>query len=239
MRTSNHLLVALFYLFIACPYLSAEENPPFKPQGFIDLNAYFYDTREQSTLTINLLSSLPYRFQYFSFVNYDSAFASGDPEEIESFYSEQQLAWHLPNSLPLQLVANWSITNGPDNDAIRFGPAWIVSSTRFFDQFFKMVNVFYMVRFYLLQIDSLDGFNWQMEHVYSTALFPNLLANRVYISGFADHNFLDDGSTTLVTETQLGIRIIDQFFAIAEYRHSDFTPDKDGVGFGVEYKIRF
>ncbi len=59
-------------------------------KGLIDINGY-YDTREFTVLTINLLASLPWRLQYFSLTNYSNPIESDTAQDLENFYSEQNL----------------------------------------------------------------------------------------------------------------------------------------------------
>src|SRR6185436_1204787 len=106
----------------------------------------------------------------------------------------------------------------------------------FLQKIFNAVGLFYVLHVYPLQFDALDGYNWQMEHFFALNVLPQLLGNRVYASGFADHNLGPDGSDW-VTETQLGIRLIQQLYAVTEYRHNEFVTDQDGLAFGAEYKI--
>ena len=83
-----------------------------------------------------------------------------------------------------------------------------------------------------------------IEHVYRINIAKKKLDRRIYISGFIDQNFNYNGRGGLsfkwVTEHQLGVRIIDELYAILEYRINDFYPkDNYGLGYGLEYKIIF
>ena len=60
-----------------------------------------------------------------------------------------------------------------------------------------------------------------MEHVYRLS-FPQL-NERLYLSGFIDHTINQKSSTNvpsdpIVMETQLGFRIVENLFAVTEYR---------------------
>ena len=233
-------LMVLFLLCASCfPKTGlAESEPAKKVSGFVEFNLYPYDTRDVTVYTINTLLNLLLGFNYFGFVNYFSPINSSTNEELEGFYTEHNLNWKLPHNLPFQLAAQWAIASGPSSDTLRFGFGWFVSATPLVATIFQQLNLFYRLDIFPAQIEALPGFNWQLQHVYGLQILPELLDNRVYVGGFADHDLGPNGST-FVTETQLGVRLIDQFHLIAEYRHDEFLPEEDGVGFGGEYKVRF
>ena len=74
--------------------------------------------------------------------------------------------------------------------------------------------------------------------------FP-YISNRLYLSGFIDHTFnqdLPDGypSSPAVWETQLGYEIVDNFYAIAEYRINQYNRnDVNNLALGLEYLIKW
>ena len=82
-----------------------------------------------------------------------------------------------------------------------------------------------------------------IEHVYRINVLPKVFKNRVYLGGFADQNFIYNNnklSFKWVSEHQLGIRVLDQLYLVLEYRINDFLPtDNYGLGYGLEYKIKF
>lgn len=218
------------------------EKGTHKNSGFIDFNGY-YDNREYGELTINSLANLKNGFQYFSLTNYTSADPSMD---FSGFYSEQNLRWTPIKKIPFSLTTQWVLKGDQNNDNLRFGVIWKVSKTPEIDSFFKKLNFFYFVNFHLLQFQNnkeVVGFS-QIEHVYRFNVFPKQLKGRVYIGGFADQNFVyqDNGKISFqwVSEHQLGIRVIDQFYVVGEYRINDFrSTDNYGLGYGVEYKVMF
>lgn len=81
-----------------------------------------------------------------------------------------------------------------------------------------------------------------LEHTYKIRLFPKQLNNRVYIAGFAVRNFIylknEKLKFQLVTEHQLDFRLIDELYAVADYRINSFLPSINyGQGYALEYKI--
>ena len=65
------------------------------------------------------------------------------------------------------------------------------------------------------------------------------------MSGFLDNNIFIDSSfpdtTITVTEHQIGYRLVDELYAIAEFRYNGFFPSNRNIGLGVglEYNLRF
>src|SRR5262245_44229029 len=101
--------------------------------GFVDLNIYPYDTRDFSQFTINVLATLPYNLSYFSLVNYGSSFGTSTNEELENFYTEQNIYWKLPGNLPFDLTSQWAIASGAANDRLRFGAGLFISDFIFLE----------------------------------------------------------------------------------------------------------
>ncbi|MCY4523489.1 MAG: hypothetical protein OXB84_01990 [Halobacteriovoraceae bacterium] len=207
--------------------------------GFMDFN-YYYDSRDFNSLTIKNMANITDQTQYYSFVNYSNSSGSDKNLDKTKFYTEQNIRWAvIKNFMPVDLTTQWVIRSWNHNDILRFGPRLRVSTTKWLKKFFKYMNMRYTINFYVVNLGGNDNYNWQMEHVYKIMLFPKTFNNRIYISGFFDHNFISTGDK-IVTEHQIGFRIIDQLFIVSEYRLNEFfTSKKSGVGTGLEYKIIF
>ncbi len=221
---------------------SQDEVPKHINSGFIDLNGY-YDTRDFSVLTINLFASLPHRFQYFSLTNYTN---NQDSPDLEGFYAEHNLRWAINKKLPLDLTYQYVLRQGEKNDDHRFGLRWRLHNTSFLKAVFSKINMSYTFNPMFIQFRSKTEVEYMtiIEHAYRINVFPEKLNNRVYIAGFADQNFkyLDTNKLQFewVSEHQLGVRLIDELFAVAEYRINTFLPAENyGLGYGLEYKIIF
>ncbi|HMQ10168.1 MAG TPA: hypothetical protein PKC21_05990 [Oligoflexia bacterium] len=208
-----------------------------KSSGFANFNLYPYDTRDLSVYTLELGINISSKLKYFSFTNFESQFGI-DNEDIATFYSEQNVYWAMFNNTPLHFVGQWAIAGGSQNDTLRAGAGWNISQTKFLKDFFKTIHLSYTLNWYPLQLDSLPGYRWQIEHYYYWLLFPKQLSKRMYLSGFFDHNF-SDNSTITVTEHQLGINFYKQLYVVAEYRYNGFLADKNGLGLGIEFKTSF
>jgi len=117
----------------------------------------------------------------------------------------------------------------------RLGIRWRVNDTPGpVDYWTTKIGLAYSVSFHLLES---DGTGIQMVHVYRW----NLVGRRLYVSGFAHQDMNYDGQTTWVTEHQIGLRLVDQLHAVAEFRYNDFRPKglRSGWGLGLQYVIRF
>lgn len=141
--------------------------------------------------------------------------------------SEQNLRFTLTDKLPIDLNFQGVLVRGEGNDFYQLGVGWSVHNTPGLRNLFK-------------RFESGDDDAWQMEH------FSRMnLTERLYLSGFVDQTFgLDTSgplpSTPVVAEVQLGVRLYDRFYAIAEYRKNEFRMgSEENVAVGVEYKFRW
>lgn len=239
------LSLGLAFFCFWCAIAKAEDAalaPKKSLGGFMDFNAY-YDTRDFSVVTINLLGNLPARFQYFSLTNFSNPVSTSTNLDLEAYYTEHHLRWFLPKELPIALTTQWVSVSGTNNEIARFGFLWQVSNTVWLKDFFEKIHMFYFINFHPLQIDSVPGTGWEIEHVYNIDIFPSVFGNRVYLGGFADHDMnygAGSNQNQWVTEHQLGVRLIDWLHAVVEFKRNEyFATDRTGLGLGLEYKIVF
>ncbi len=212
--------------------------------GYFDLNGY-YDTRSFDIITNNTLIDLPYGLQYFSFTNLLGPFNSADSFTLNRYYTEQNFRLKLYKNIPLEANIQWN-SGSHLTDKLRFGPRIRVNELPWISKFFKKLNLIYAITPFPLQIDHSKGYDAQIEQFYKMQVLPKYFGDRVYISGFADINFLygSDNRThhhPSVTETQLGIRLVKQLYAVIEYRYNGFLPTnkRNGIGLGLEYLLKF
>ena len=237
-----YLALMIFCLAETSVYAQHEPvNKTHKNSGLLDFNGY-YDSRNFSVFTLNILAQPADRLQYFSLTNYQSTHSGTD---LQTFYSEQNVRLRLRKS-PLDLTSQWVVRSGEATDRFRLGIRIRLSSITGLNALFKRLHLSYSANFHLLEFGSGKGPDYftQIEHVYRLEILPDLLQKRIYLAGFADQNiiYVDDDKPSIkwVSEHQMGLRIFNQLFMVMEYRINDFLPSKNyGLGYGLEYKIIF
>jgi len=213
--------------------------------GFIDLNVYPYTEEKADTaVTVNVLANLPARFQYYSLNSFGRVASLQEYERLDTVVSEQNLRWQLPGEHwdLFQLTAQALLRDESDNDVLRFGIRWRAHDTPVITRFFDLLNLGYWLNVHAIQLDETDGRQWQISHFFRFQIFPETFGGRVYLKGWTDHNLDHENGTdhTWVEEAQLGIRIYDEFYAIAEQRYNGFRKGNEAsVALGVEYLFRF
>jgi hypothetical protein len=212
-------------------------EPPHRNTGFLDFNIH-WDTRDFASTTLNAGAKLPNDFEYFQLLNLDSAIDSG-AYDWTSFYTEINLRRRISKDNDYLKPFDWTVQYADGSTArgvLRFGTRWRLPDTAgTVGYIFKeLLNLKYNVSFYLIET---DGTGWQMEHTYRRTFFDD----RMYVAAFLDHNINRVGSSTWVTEHQVGLRLVDQLHAVAEYRFKSTAPAgfESGWAFGLEYVIGF
>ena len=127
--------------------------------------------------------------------------------------------------------------SGEANDLHRLGAIWRISNTPVLTRFFSRISMFYMVAVQGYQFDSVaePGWRWQLGHVYRIGLFARSRGDRAYLAGFMDHNLWVGGDETrpwasrIVTEHQLGVRVVGGLHVVAEYPFAD-VDSRPGAG---------
>jgi hypothetical protein len=206
-------------------------------EGVFDFN-YYRDSREFNVFTKNLLATMEGGFQYFSLTNIESEIETSDKTDSTIYYTEQNLRWKLSQSGLFMLSTQAALQSGENNDVARAGVLLNISKLSFLEEFSKAHRFLMGVNFFPIQLDEAKGYNWQMEYFYSIQIARKLFGDRLYLSGFADQNMGPD-KTTWVTEHQLGFRVYDNFFLVAEYRINEFLKKNTGWATGVEYVLPF
>ncbi len=217
---------------------------PHRNTGFLDFNLYPYTSVDRdNSITINALVNLPNGFQYFGFTNFARDPARGTLEEVSGLLTEQHLRWKPNWQYPVSLAGNVLLQSGSHaNDALRFGPRITLDKTSLLRETLERWHVRYSVAFYGAQFDHVDGTQWQIEHAFRWDILPDLLDNRVYIGGFADHNInhATDTNSTWIQEAQRGVRVVGDWYAVIERRYNGYRiGEESSIGVGVEYVMRF
>ena len=213
--------------------------------GFIDANVYPYlsDVNNDNVISINAFAKLSNRFSYFSLINLGNEEDEDALSELNTFYTEQNIRWQVSKGSPLDLTLQMNFRSGDDNDRHRLGFRWRINDTQLFKAAFKAINLNWSINFHLKQFDNVSEDIWQMEHVFRMT-FPTL-TNRLYLAGFIDHTFNENlsdkmPSNPMVGEVQLGFRLIENLFLVAEYRVNEYRrADVNNMALGLEYLIKW
>jgi hypothetical protein len=229
------IIVTLIVASTTFMYLPSKAQSTKKVSGFLDFNGY-YDSRDYTVFTYNILAKLPHRLEYFSLTNYQGSESNSD---VNNFYAEHNIRFGLVDSKPLDATMQYVIRSGIKNDKQRLGIRWRIHHTKLLKSAMEKCRFSYSINpmFVEFGVGNMPKFMNTIEHVYNIQLIPN----RLYLGGFADQNMISVDSKIIanwVSEHQLGYRLIDQFFAVVEYRINEYErPQSTGLGFGVEYKI--
>lgn len=225
-------------IFGELPSLWTATDSQHRITGFVDLNTY-WDTRNFSSTTVNLLANLPYDFQYFQLLNLEGSVDSGS-HDLRNFFTEMNLRRKVSRDNPILSHLDWTMQYADGtipHGVLRFGcRCRVQDSPGRLGRFFKdVLKVNYSINFHFLETDS-SG--WQIEQVYRR----QFLDGKVYVAGFCDHNIDDGGDhSTWVTEHQVGLQVFDSMYLVAEHRYNSFFPSgsRQGLGIGLEYVMRF
>ena len=208
----------------------------------IDINVYPYldEVQEDTDLTLVFNAPLPGRFSYFSYVNARGLFTGSD---FTFTRSEQNLRWAISEKLPIDLAVQAILVEGNGFDVWQLGISWRANDTLALKTFFERLNLKYRLTLHVKRYSSASDDGWQMEHFFLMK-FPGI-SDRLYLSGFLDQTFGLDLPDTLpskpiVTEIQLGARLFNRFYVVAEYRRNEFRVSRENnLAVGVEYKFRW
>ena len=230
----------LLTILLTVSFARAQEGGP--PRATIDFSLYPYqhtvDNDVDFTTMIN--ARLPGRFSYFSYVNMKGAFTG------ESFVfdrSEQNLRYSVSDKLPLDLNFQSVLARGDGNDFYQLGIGWRVHNTPGWQAFFRRINLIYRMTVQVRRFEVADTSSWALEHWFRMT-FPQV-SDRLYLSGFIDQAFDETlpaamPDSPIVTEIQLGMRVFDQFYAVAEYRKNQRRiGNENNLAVGIEYKMRW
>lgn len=194
---------------------------------------------EDYDFTLNSGADLPAAFSYSGFANIRNVLHSG---KVDLQNSEQNLRWRVADGWPIDLNAQAIFLDGPGNDSLQLGPRWRLNDTPLLKKIFDAVHTTYSVTFFVTRFDSDPDEVKQISHAYGMR-FP-YFSDRLYLSGFVDHNFHkrpENGRKRgLITETQIGVRLYSQLYAIGEYRLNQYRKEnRSNLSFGFEVKTRW
>lgn len=231
-------LITYLAVMIAWPPVVAADSTPARLKIEPSLYPYVSKLDNDVDLSATINATLGRRLSYFSFINYRGVLDDGG---VRMDRTEQTLRWSLNDELPIDLSLQGVIVDGDGNDDWQLGISWRADDTGFLKPILGRMHLSYRLTFHLYQISSPDDRFWQMEH-YFKMLFPGI-TDRLYLSGFLDQTFGLRDSPALpdhpvVTEIQLGLRLVDNFYAVSEYRINEYRPAAvHNLAAGIEYKF--
>jgi hypothetical protein len=218
------------------------DDDKFIKKGFFDFNYYPYleDVKSDNSLTINVGAQLGYGFSYFSLTNWGDKDGTNVGRDFDRVFTEQNLRYSFSEDLPIDATVQWNLRTGVENDRLRLGFRWRLSDTDALKAFFQKMHLSYSANFHLKQWDHQQEDQWQVEHVYRLKVLPETFEERVYLAGFADQMFGETGGVQWVSEHQLGVRVVDQWHLVSEYRINTFRAgDENNLAIGLEYLFKF
>jgi hypothetical protein len=230
-------LLGMIALIIPAISLSQVAKERKATEGVFDFN-YYRDTREFNVFTTNLLATMEGGFQYFSLTNIEGEVKAADKTDSTIYYTEQNLRWKLSEDGLFMLSTQAALQSGKNNDIARAGLLVNVSSLPVLLNFSEKNLFAFGVNVFPIQLDEIEGYNWQIEYFYKIQIARKLFGDRLYLSGFADQNLGPD-ETIWVTEHQVGLRIFDNFFLVSEYRINEYLQHNTGWAHGLEYLLPF
>ncbi len=189
--------------------------------------SYYYDTREYSTLTIfTSVQGLPLGLSLWGFTDIHGDQEAGDPSDFTRYFMEYRLSRDLDPDWVLGikglgLMAEFNDFNGSNNNLARFGPYYSTS----FELPWKRQAKFQCRVF----VYETDGQGWQCSMSYNVPF-----TDRLSLTGFADINFVENGTDQWVIEPQLNYMLDEHFSIIVEMRYNGFEDANANLdGFGV------
>jgi len=197
---------------------------------------YYFDSRDYNTLNmVNSVPDLPAGLKLWGFIDFNAEQNNESARfELTRYFLEYRLSKPLfPNGKPalkgLNLEVEYNDSNGPDNDVLRFGLTYKHSFS-----FFSDSKSWLQWRYHPYET---DGSGSQISLIY---FFP--LHERIYINGFADLNFEDNGPDRWVAEPQINFKLTDFMNAVVEFRYNEFEDANasiDGAGIALGLELKF
>lgn len=204
------------------------------------LYPYQHRVDDDTDLTLTISGNLPGRFSYFSFNNF-KGLTTGESAQFDR--SEQNLRMTIANDWPLDLNLQGVLAKGSGNDFYQAGISWRINDTPAWRGLFDRINFVWRMTVHMKRwgVDSAAADAWGIEH--SFRLTVPEWTDRLYLSGFHDTTYGLDvpagaAQRPVVSEVQLGARLWNKFYVIAEYRRNDLrVGDEQNLSAGIEYQL--
>lgn len=217
----------------------APKNKPLIKGGFIDFN-YYYDDRDLNVFTINLLAMLPWDIQYFSLNNMSSSSGSGNNFDLSGYFMENHFRRPIAKNHKWLAPLDWTVQFVDGSSAkqlVRLGTRVRTQDIAGpIGEFVKSLGLWVNVDFHWYES---DGEGMEIEPVYGGKYFDDFLI----VEGFADIDFnqKNEINDKIVTEHQVGIRIVDNLYYVTEFKYNGNRGDGDrwSTAFGLKYTVPF
>jgi hypothetical protein len=196
--------------------------------------AYYLDSRDYNTLSVNTSARLPLGFKLWGFTDFNGDQNEGSRYELERFFMEYRLLHEIPEEWVfgikgVGLLTEFNNFNGSDNDLFRFGP---YISREMNLPWGKVARL--QLRIYPYQTENDNG---QLSLSY---VIP--FSEKWSLSGFADINIIEGGADRWVIEPQLNYKLNGSMNLLLEYRYNGFesaNPNLKGSGVALGMSIKF
>lgn len=190
--------------------------------------SYYWDNRNFNTAQIALSAKqLGNGFSVWGFTDLHARQQTEDRYDLETSFSEYRLSnnrlanWTGIANLDLQLEYN-DFTPGNDNSTWRGGFTY---RTAWSEGTWTQLRIF--------PLQSRDMGQISLTYYWS-------ISDKVKLSGFADYNFVDNGSNQWVVEPQFNFRLSKHLWALLEYRYNGFQDENINLdGSGLAAGLRF
>jgi len=218
-------------LFIFTTNAEASKKNPAK----VDLT-YYFDSRDYNTLNVQTsLPDLPWGFKIWGFIDIHSEQNNTEQRfDLNRYFFEYRLKRpFFPNAKSawkgLGFEIEYNDANGTDNSVVRTGVTYKHSVPFLYNN-----RSWVEWRYHPYET---DGTGSQVSLIYSLHL-----AERIFISGFADLNLENDTDNRWLFEPQINFKINETFDLVLETRYNEFEDANNALdGFGVAggIKIKF
>jgi opacity protein-like surface antigen len=245
MRTLNQFALLLLGAYSLLAQVATAAEVSNAKGGMLDFNLYPYlsDVSNDSSFTLNMATNLPNRISYFGFINLTNQADRSELGDLNGYYTEQNLRWQMRENSAFDATLQYNTKTGDNNDKLRLGVRWRLSDSDWLKPVFSAISLKWSVNLHAIQFDHDDKTAWQIEHAFYLG-FP-YLTDRLYLAGFIDQNRNETVAANVppnpvVAEAQLGFRLVDNLYAIAEYRVNQYRrSDVNNLAVGVEYKMKW
>jgi len=212
----------MFSIFVTTVLLTISTGIVFadglKVDGYVGID------EEPNIVTFTGVKSFAYNTSLFAFVDFISEEKSegGDNYNLARFYGEAKLTKVL-----WEKYGQWGMVVELDDGSV--AKSLFRSGVSYCPSFLKPFN--FLIRFLPYRSDNIGG---QISISFHYPIFDWL-----FLEGWSDYNYLYGQKNTYIAEPQLGIKLRQNLYFIAEYRINCNPKGEivDDLGLGLEYRF--